>query len=70
MVENGYGCVLPNTKSIFYSSFSDMPPTVNDTNQETADVQALLRQWEEEHHAAAYDPVPLLTRCAYNHSHI
>ncbi|XP_054275283.1 protein mahjong-like isoform X2 [Macrosteles quadrilineatus] len=41
-----------------------MAPSINDTNNETADVQTLLRQWEEEHHAAMYDPVPLLTRLA------
>lgn len=62
------GCVV-SYGAIFCNLFSDMPPTINDTNQETADVQALLRQWEEEHHAAAYDPVPLLTRCAYNLVH-
>lgn len=39
-----------------------MAPSVNDTNNETAEVQSLLRQWEEEHHGATFDPEPLLTR--------
>lgn len=30
--------------------------------QSETDVAAVLRQWEEDHTAAAYDPVPLLTR--------
>lgn len=30
--------------------------------QSETDVAAILRQWEEEHTTAAYDPVPLLTR--------
>lgn len=30
--------------------------------QSETDVAAILRQWEEEHSATGYDPVPLLTR--------
>lgn len=38
------------------------PPTNEPVDSETVDVQSLLRQWEEEHHAVTYDPVPLLTK--------